>query len=156
MEEFNDEQKEILENISIKEINKTFKNPSENCNYPEKIDISCPLFQDNNFILSKNSIEKCNRVYHYMIYQVPCILEGETGTSKSFTASMMEKYRQWQIIQNEKKEEEQTGIQKKEYTEFKYIKFSLSKETKISDLFGKYTGDSDSLEGIKMSFGPFI
>ena len=40
-----------------------------------------------------------------MIYQVPCILEGETGTSKSFTASMMAKYRQWQIVEDEKEEE---------------------------------------------------
>ena len=91
-----------------------------------------------------------------MVYQVPCILEGETGTSKSLTASMMVKYRQWKIIEEEKKEEERTGKKKEKYTEFKYIKFSLSKETKISDLFGKYSGDSESLGGIKMIYGPFI
>ena len=96
-------------------------------------------------------MEKCNKVYHYMIYQVPCILEGETGTSKSFTASMMAKYRQWQIIEDEKEEERKNGIKKREYTEFKFYKFSLSKETKISDLFGKYTGSSDSLDGIIMT-----
>ena len=91
-----------------------------------------------------------------MIYQVQCILEGETGTSKSFTASMMAKYRQWQIVEDEKEEERKSGIKKREYTEFKFYKFSLSKETKISDLFGKYSGSSDSLDGITMTKGPFI
>ena len=62
-----------------------------------------------------------------MIYQVPCILEGETGTSKSFTASMMAQYRQWQIIEDEKEEEKKSGRKKNKYTEFKLIKFSLSK-----------------------------
>ena len=151
---FNDEQKELLINIDIGNIKKEIKNfdcHDKTCNYPEKIDESCPLFKKNNFILSKQSIEKCNKVYHYMIYQVPCILEGETGTSKSFTAKMMAKYRQWKIIEDEKK----LG-KKNNFTEFKYIKFSLSKDSKISDLFGKYTGDSDSLDGIKMTYGPFI
>jgi len=154
--EFNNQQKEKLENIKIDELIKDIKDPDLEDNYSDKIDISCPLFKENNFILSEKSIEKCNKVYHYMIYQVPCILEGETGTSKSFTASMMAKYRQWKIIEDEKKEEKKIGVKKEKYTEFKYIKFSLSKETKVSDLFGKYSGDSDSLGGIKMTYGPFI
>ena len=152
---FDEEQQEKLENISIRALIRKIKKNEERL-YPKSIDISCPLFKENNFILSPKSLEKCNKVYHYMIYQVPCILEGETGTSKSFTAAMMAKYRQWQIIKDEKEEEERTKIKKKEYTQFKYIKFSLSKETKISDLFGKYSGDSDSLDGIKMTYGPFI
>ena len=83
---FTEEQKELLEKIAIGNINSNIKKidfHDQECNYPEKIDISCPLFKENNFILSKQSIEKCNKVYHYMKYQVPCILEGETGTSKS-------------------------------------------------------------------------
>ena len=91
-----------------------------------------------------------------MIYQVPCILEGETGTSKSFTASMMAQYRQWQIIEDEKDGERKSGRKKAKYTEFKLFKFSLSKETKISDLFGKYSGSADSLDGITWTDGPFI
>ena len=57
--------------------------------YPNSINKDCPLFKKNNFILSEEALEKNNKVYHYMIYQVPCILGGETGASKSFTASMM-------------------------------------------------------------------
>ena len=153
---FNQRQNETLSNINIRRLIEDLNKPNLKTNYPQEIDTSCPLFKENNFILSEKTLEKCNKVYHYMIYQVPCILEGETRTSKSFTASMMAKYRQWEIIQNEKKEEEKTGKKKEKYTYFKYIKFSLSKDTKISDLFGKYSGDSDSLEGIKMTYGPFI
>ena len=152
---FNVDQKELLEGIEINNLEKALSDVDYHdpaINYPEKIDESCPLFKENNFILSKQSKEKCNKVYHYMLYQVPCILEGETGTSKTFTASMMARYRQWKINQDEKK----AGIKVENYTKFKYIKFSLSKDTKISDLFGKYSGDSDSLDGIKMTYGPFI
>jgi len=69
---------------------------------------------------------------------------------------MMAKYRQWQIIEDEKEEERKSGTKKREHTEFKFYKFSLSKETKISDLFGKYSGNSGSLDGITMTKGPFI
>ena len=155
---FNENQaKMISENIRIRPLINNFSNQKiKDRKYPKPINIKCPLFKKNNFILSEEAIEKCNKVYHYMIYQVPCILEGETGTSKSFTASMMAKYRQWQIIEDEKEEERKSGIKKREYTEFKFYKFSLSKETKISDLFGKYSGSSDSLDGITMTNGPFI
>ena len=142
----------ISENIRIRPLINNFSEQKiKDRKYPKPINIKCSLFKKNNFILSKEAMEKCNKVYHYMIYQVPCILEGETGTSKSFTASMMAKYRQWQIIEDEKEEERKNGIKKREYTEFKFYKFSLSKETKISDLFGKYTGSSDSLYGIIMA-----
>ena len=148
---FEEKQVKIIDEFEIDSLIQNFNNQDlKKRKYPETIDTTCPLFKKNNFILSSQAIEKCNKVYHYMIYQIPCILEGETGTSKSFTASMMAQYRQWKIIEEEKK------LKKEKYTEFKLYKFSLSKETKISDLFGKYTGSSDSLEGIKMTYGPFI
>ena len=68
---------------------------------------------------------------------------------------MMAQYRQWEITKEEE-EIEKSGIKKQKYTEFKFIKFSLSKETKISDLLGKYSGCSESLDGIQMTEGPFI
>ena len=94
----------ILNSIKIKPLIENFNKQDLNKRkYPEPIDLSCPLFKKNNFILSPKAIEKCNKVYHYMVYQIPCLLEGETGTSKSFTASMMAQYRQWKIIEEEKK-----------------------------------------------------
>ena len=154
---FSKRQTEILDGFKIKPLIRNFcQNDLKKRQYPKQINKSCPLFKNNNFILSDQALEKCNKVYHYMIYQVPCILEGETGTSKSFTASMMAQYRQWQIIEDEKEEEKKTGRKKDKYTEFKLFKFSLSKETKISDLFGKYSGSADSLDGITMTYGPFI
>ena len=154
---FSEDQSKILNKFKINSfINNFARQKLENRKYPKPIDTSCPLFKQNNFILSQQAIEKCNKVYHYMIYQVPCILEGETGTSKSFTASMMAQYRQWEIRKEEEELKKKSGRKKEKYTEFKFIKFSLSKETKISDLFGKYSGSSDSLDGIKFVNGPFI
>ena len=154
--EFDEKEKSLLDKIVIESLIKNFSEQDlKQRKYPEKIDETCPLFKKNNFILSTKAIEKCNKVYHYMIYQVPCILEGETGTSKSFTASMMAQYRQWQINKDEKEEEKKSGRRGKQ-TEFKFFKFSLSKETKISDLFGKYSGSADSLDGITFTPGPFI
>ena len=154
---FNENEARILNSFKINPLIKNFNNQNlKERKYPEPIDLSCPLFKKNNFILSPQAIEKCNKVYHYMVYQIPCILEGETGTSKSFTASMMAQYRQWKIIEEEKKLEKKAGRKLGKYTEFKFYKFSLSKETKISDLFGKYSGSPDSLDGIKMNHGPFI
>ena len=154
---FNQRQSKLLEKIQIKPLIRNFgKIDPKKRKYPKPIDTSCPLFKKNNFILSDNALEKCNKVYHYMIYQVPCIIEGETGTSKSFTATMMSQYRQWEIIKEEKEQEKRAGRKKYKYTEFKLFKFSLSKETKISDLFGKYSGSADSLDGITWTPGPFI
>ena len=101
---FDDTGKKILNSFKIKPLIENFnKQDLKKRKYPEPIDLSCPLFKKNNFILSPKAIEKCNKVYHYMVYQIPCLLEGETGTSKSFTASMMAQYRQWKIIEEEKK-----------------------------------------------------
>ena len=89
---FNENEIKILNGFKINSLIRNFNNQNlKERKYPEPIDLSCPLFKKNNFILSPQAIEKCNKVYHYMVYQIPCILEGETGTSKSFTASMMGK-----------------------------------------------------------------
>lgn len=90
--EFNEQKQKKLENIKIEDLIKGIKDPNLMDKYSEEINASCPLFKENNFILSKNSIEKYKKVYRYMNYQVPCILKGETGTSKSLTSSMMAKY----------------------------------------------------------------
>ena len=100
---FNEDQIKKLKNWNLRDLTKNFteQNLKERI-YPKKINTNCPLFAKNNFILSNQVIEKCNKIYHYMIYQVPCILEGDPGTSKSFSAEMMAKYRQWEINEEEK------------------------------------------------------
>ena len=87
---FNENQTKIIsENIRIRPLINNFSNQKiKDRKYPKPINIKCPLFKKNNFILSEEAIEKCNKVYHYMIYQVQCILEGETGTSKSIIYSI--------------------------------------------------------------------
>ena len=120
-QEFDNNGKSLLEKIEIESLVKNFSEQDlKQRKYPEQIDITCPLFKKNNFILSPKAIEKCNKVYHYMIYQVPCILEGETGASKSFTASMMAQYRQWKINKDEKEEQKKSGRRGK-FTELNFL-----------------------------------
>ena len=127
---FTEEQAKILESIKIAPFIQNFHDQNiKDRKYPKQIDITCPLFKKNNFILSPKAIEKCNKVYHYMKYQVPCILEGETGTSKSFTASMMAQYRQWEIIKEEKKRGKINN-----FTEFKLLNKSAITKSHVQQL----------------------
>ncbi len=60
---FNEDQVKILEKIEIKDLITNFKNQKlKDRKYPRSIDINCPIFKENNFILSNKAIEKCNKV----------------------------------------------------------------------------------------------
>ena len=76
--------------------------------------------------------------------QIPCILEGETGSSKTFTTLILSKY----LAKNWEKE----GL----HRNFKVLRFNLSSESKVSDLLGKYIGDKESFAGIIFKPGLFI
>ena len=76
--------------------------------------------------------------------QIPCILEGETGTAKTFSTIILTKYLS-KVLKRENIHEN-----------FDLIRFNLSSETKTSDLLGKYVGVQNSFEGIKFQEGPFI
>ena len=84
-----------------------------------------------------------------MIYQVPCILEGETGTSKPLTASMMAKYRQWKIIEEEKKEGERTGKKKKNILNLNILNLVLIEKQKYQIYLGNIQEILNLLEVLK-------
>ena len=110
----------------------------------KKINFSDPIFKENNYILTNEIKEKLSQLYYYMKNQIPCILEGETGTSKTFSTIILSKY----LAKNWKKENL--------HENFKLIRFNLSSESKTSDLIGKYTGAKNSFAGINFQPGPFI
>ena len=60
---FNENQaKMISENIRIRPLINNFSNQKiKDRKYPKPINIKCPLFKKNNFILSEEAIEKCNK-----------------------------------------------------------------------------------------------
>ena len=152
----NEEQANQLKNINfekdiIQRINEEYISKSPNSNniildLPKKeiIDFNDPIFKEYNYIITPEIKEKLCLLYTYMKNQIPCILEGETGTSKTFSTIILSKY----LSKNWEKE----NLQK----DFKVLRFNLSSESKASDLLGKYVGDQKSFAGIVFETGVFI
>ena len=83
----------------------------------------------------------------YINRKIPIILEGATGTSKSFSAEII-----CDLIDKVKNE----GNEKINKKGKNVIKFNMSSEISIPDLFGRYVGSKNSIAGIKMKNGPFL
>ena len=133
-----------FENHIFPELSKIDINQRNISNLSSQINFEDSIFKENNYILTPEIKEKLSQLYTYMINQIPCILEGETGTSKTFSTLILSKY----LSKNWEKE----GLHKN----FRVLRFNLSSESRASDLLGKYIGDKESFAGIIFKPGLFI
>lgn len=104
-------------------------NEIQDFNYDKKL-----LEEINNFISTPDSMERIKKILHYISIGVPVLLEGPSGTAKTFSAEIA------CLLLKTKK----------------LIKFNLSSDTVPSDLIGKIVGDENSLAGISYKDGYFL
>ena len=105
------------------------------------------LLNNYNYVLTGNAKERLDKLYTYISYGIPVLLDGETGCSKTLSAEIICK-----LIKEEKRKQK-TLDSSKDNEDF--IKFNLSSEVKINDLIQKCVGDKNSLSGLKIIEGPF-
>ena len=112
-------------------------------------DYSIDYFNKYNYFLTKEATERLDKIYTYISKGVPIIIEGETGTSKSFSAEMI-----YRFIYEKKKQKEKLKDKNKEEEENTFIKFNLSSDTTIQDLIKKLVKDKNYFSGINIIDGP--
>ena len=112
-------------------------------------DYSIDYFNKYNYFLTKEATERLDKIYTYISKGVPIIIEGETGTSKSFSAEMICRF-----IYEKKKQKEKLKDKNKEEEENTFIKFNLSSDTTIQDLIKKSVKDKNYFSGINIIDGP--
>ena len=93
------------------------------------------ILDNKNFILTPKSIERIKKLSYYISKGVPVLLEGPSGTSKTFSTEFA------CLVAKTKKP---------------LIKFNISSDTVPSDLLGKMFSDKNSLEGISSQEGHFL
>ena len=85
------------------------------------------ILEKKNFIITPNSIERIKKISNNISRGVPVLLEGPSGTSKTFSTEFA------CLVAKTKKP---------------LIRFNMSSDTVPSDLLGKMVGDKNSLAGI--------
>ena len=125
------------ENFKKEEINidQIIVNIQEHINVKENFEYDKEILEKNNFIITENSIERIKKISHYISRGIPVLLEGPTGTSKTFSTEFA------CLIAKPKNP---------------LIRFNMSSDTVPSDLLGKMVGDKDSLAGLSLKYGHFL
>lgn len=93
------------------------------------------ILENKNFIITPNSIDRIKKISYYISRGVPVLLEGPSGTSKTFSTEFA------CLVAKTKKP---------------LIRFNMSSDTVPSDLLGKMVGDKRSLAGISSQEGHFL
>ena len=101
----------------------------------EKFEYDKSILDKKNFIITPNSIERIRKISYYVSRGVPVLLEGPSGTSKTFSTEFA------CLLAKTKKE---------------LIRFNMSSDTVPADLLGKMVGDKNSLAGISSQEGHFL
>ena len=100
-----------------------------------------------NFIPTDGAKNRLNEIYNYIRLGIPILIEGPTGTAKTFTA---------EIIINQLMDDQLTNNLHSNIKIKGLKKFSLCQDTKPSDLMGSFVGDSNALSGLKLVKGVFV
>jgi MoxR-like ATPase len=93
------------------------------------------ILDKKNFIVTPNSIERIRKISYYISRGVPVLLEGPSGTSKTFSTEFS------CLVAKTKRP---------------LIRFNMSSDTVPADLLGKMVGDKNSLAGISSQEGHFL
>ena len=115
---------------------------------PSFLSLNCDkktLIDNYNYILTEKAKDRLDKLYTYISYGIPVLLEGETGTSKTLSAEIICKH----IFDMS---ERKNSKNKKE----EYIKYNLSADVKINDLMQKFIGDNNFFSGLEIIDGPFL
>ena len=122
---FEDFEKEIISENFFEEL-KNYKRKGINC---DNIEIK------GNFIKTTEAIERIQRINFFLESDIPIVLEGDTGTSKTKSIEVL-----CDIL----------GISDK------LIRLNLSSETSIEDLMGRLISNNENWSGFTFIDGPFV
>ena len=125
------------ENLNEEKINidQIIINIQDHIKVKDKFEYDKEILEKKNFIITENSIERIQKISHYISRGIPVLLEGPTGTSKTFSTEFA------------------CLIAKPNNP---LIRFNMSSDTVPSDLLGKMVGNKDSLAGLSLEYGHFL